>query len=1543
MPELMKEISFAKLDQGMNMPHLLDIQTRAFESLLQLDAASQNREDIGLERVFKDLFPITDVHENFSLEFKSYTLGDPKYSVAECIERDMTYSAPLKATLQLVIFEETEAGKRPKNIIEKEVYLGELPLLTPLGTFVINGAERVIVSQLHRSPGVVFEESTHPNGQRLISARIIPFRGSWVEFTVDIHDVIYVHIDKKKKFPATALLRAFGYGTNSSILRLFFAERELDLVKKRESRTDQREVLGAIIAENITLAGEAVDPDAPRLKTKKARTQLERDQSELAVQEGDELTEEVFNRLRRLKIDRVKVFASYTMIDLRDEMDAIERGERADGRRVIAVDVVNGETGEVLAECGEKLTDTVIKRLRKQEINKVQVFVTSGRAESMLIKNTLAKDPTHAEEEALKQIYSLLRPGDAPNRETAKQALERLFFSPKRYDLGRVGRYKINQRLLTNRPASETVLTKEDFVAIIRYLMELHEGRGYTDDIDHLGNRRIRSVGELIANQFSVGLSRMARLVKERMSINTDPEKISLDDLVNARTVSAVIQAFFGSSQLSQFMDQTNPLAELTHKRRLSALGPGGLTRERAGFEVRDVHYSQYGRMCPIETPEGPNIGLITSLACFAQVNDLGFIETPYRVVKNGKVTDDISWLDANKEEDIIIAQANARLNPDGSFVEDLVLCRQRGDVPLTNPSRIDYMDVAPEQLVSIAAALIPFLEHDDANRALMGSNMQRQAVPLLNPRTPLVGTGLEEKVARDSGAVIIAQRSGVVTSVTADEIIVDTGTGLEGKKKDTDRPLSRLTQHDRYKIKKYWRTNQDTAINQRPIVARGQKVKAGDVLADGASTEFGQLALGANVTVAFMPWYGHNFEDAIVLSERLVKEDVYSSIHIQELELHVRDTKRGQEEITREIPNVAEEALTDLDERGIVRIGAHVKPGDILVGKITPKGETELSPEEKLLTAIFGEKAKDVKDSSLKVPPGMEGVVIDVKIFSRVDDQVVEKDRGERIGEIRRLEGEEKIRVNEVRDSELVELLEGQTIALALKSGTVEEGVATGTKLTAAILKDLKLATLDLKTFRVENKSVNEKIRTIIDAANDEKAKLEEKAEERIDRVLQPDELPPGVIQLVKVYMAEKRKVSVGDKMAGRHGNKGIVARIVPEEDMPFLPDGRPVDIVLNPLGVPSRMNVGQILETHLGWAARLLGFYAKTPVFQGANEREIGLLLKLAAVTWVRDALDLRTPGVQISDPEIRGIIADTRHDVVSEGERVELLSDATINDLAKRGVSAETRDVYNRIRDFITAAAKELAEREYAEYDNQLSFHRNDEAAEKAEGAEELPQALKQQYKTAANQIEKRREADESSLLGGLELPALATSLGKKSDIDVDLASAELMRLAGISAGGKVRLRDGRTGETFSNPVTVGEIYMLKLSHLVDDKIHARSIGPYSLVTQQPLAGKAQFGGQRFGEMEVWALEAYGAAHTLQEILTVKSDDVNGRSRVYEAIVKGQNLPEPGIPESFNVLVQELKALGIHVSMGANVASGYGLGNSGSAISNGNGSEE
>ncbi len=1536
MSESIKQISFGKLDQGMEMPHLLDIQTRAFEALLQLDAASHDREDIGLERVFKDLFPITDVHENFSLEFVRYSLGEPKYTVEECIERDMTYSAPLKATLQLVINEVVNEQKRPRNIIEKEVYLGELPLLTPLGTFVINGAERVIVSQLHRSPGVVFEESTHPNGQRLISARIIPFRGSWVEFTVDIHDVVYVHIDKKKKFPATALLRAFGYGSNSDILRLFFATRDLDLTKKRESRTDVREVIGAIIAEDIALPGETTAEDAPKARTKKAKAERERSENVMLVKEGDELTEEVFNRLRRQNIDTIKVFASHMKIDLRDESDAIERGERP-VRRQLAVDVVDSD-GELIAEVGQNLTDAVIKKIRKADVTKVSVFVASGRAESTLIKNTLLKDPTHSEKESLSQIYALLRPGDAPDATTAKQALERLFFSPKRYDLGRVGRYKINQRLGMMMPADYTVLSKEDFVEIVRYLVELHEGRGHVDDIDHLGNRRIRSVGELIANQFSVGLSRMARLVKERMSINTDPEKISLDDLVNARTVSAVIQAFFGSSQLSQFMDQTNPLSELTHKRRLSALGPGGLTRERAGFEVRDVHYSQYGRMCPIETPEGPNIGLITSLACYARVNDLGFVETPYRIVKNGRVLNEIAWLDANKEEDAIIAQANSRLGENDEFLDDLVLARQQGDVPLVARDRIDYMDVAPEQLVSIAAALIPFLEHDDANRALMGSNMQRQAVPLLNPRTPLVGTGLEEKVAKDSGAVVIARRAGIVSRVTADEIIVDAGPVMKRESEGSgDRPLARLTQHDRYRLKKYWRTNQDTAINQRPLVRQGQSVNPGDVLADGAATEQGQLALGANVTVAFMPWYGHNFEDAIVLSERLVKDDVYSSIHIQELELHVRDTKRGQEEITREIPNVSEEALLDLDERGIVRIGAHVKPGDILVGKITPKGETELSPEEKLLTAIFGEKAKDVKDSSLKVPPGMEGVVIDVKIFSRIEDQVVEKDRGERIGEVRRLEGDEKIRVNEVRDSELVEILDGQTIALALKSGTVEEAIPAGTKVTSAMLREMRLSTLDLKTLRVEAKRVNERVRQIIDASSEEKAKIEEKAEERIDRILQPDELPPGVIQLVKVYLAEKRKISVGDKMAGRHGNKGIVARIVPEEDMPFLPDGRPVDIVLNPLGVPSRMNVGQILETHLGWVAKRLGFYAKTPVFQGANEREIGLGLKMAGVVWAAQGLALRTPAPVITDADIRVLLSDIKPDLRRDEERFRRLETASINELGARAMSQETRDIHHRIRDFLAAAAKELAEREQLAIENQIAFHTvwaDDEAQTASKRAE---------YKAALKQLEKRRVLDPADLLNDQELPALAGMLGKKSEADVDAAAVDLMRLAGLTPYGKVRLRDGRSGETFVSPVTVGEIYMLKLSHLVDDKIHARSIGPYSLVTQQPLAGKAQFGGQRFGEMEVWALEAYGAAHVLQEILTVKSDDVNGRSRVYEAIVKGQNLPEPGIPESFNVLVKELQALGIKVTMGQSVDGFWGTGIDTGTSGNGNGSEE
>jgi DNA-directed RNA polymerase subunit beta len=1388
-------VSFGKLDTTMPMPNMLDVQLQAFQTLLQTDAAAAEREDVGLERVFNEIFPITDVNEKFSLEFVSYVLGEPKYSVEECIERDMTFAAPLKATLRLVVWEDVEEGdRRPKDIIEKEVYLGELPLLTELGTFIINGSERVIVSQLHRSPGVVFEETIHPNGSRLFSARIIPFRGSWVEFTVDIHDVIYVHIDKKKKFPATALLRAFGYGRDEDILRLFYTSRPLDLSESFEDRVQRREVLGSLLAEDV------VDPES----------------GEVLGETAQELTADLYNRVRRAGIDSVLIFTS---------------------------------------------------------------GIQTRGGESPLLKNTLRKDPTEDEEAALKAIYSLLRPGDPPNLETARVALERIFFNPKRYDLGRVGRYKINQRLGLELPLSHTVLTQEDFIAIIRYLIELHEGRGYVDDIDHLGNRRVRSVGELIANQFSVGLSRMARLVKERMSITSDVEKMNIDDLVNARTVSAVIQAFFGSSQLSQFMDQTNPLAELTHKRRLSALGPGGLTRERAGFEVRDVHYSHYGRMCPIETPEGPNIGLITSLTTFARINDLGFIETPYRVVKNGRVTGEIVWLDANAEENETVAQANAVLNPDGTFRDEFVLCRVRGDFPLASPSEIQYMDVAPDQLVSVAAALIPFLEHDDANRALMGSNMQRQAVPLLYPQAPLVGTGLEEKVARDSGAVILARRGGTVQRVTADEIIIDTGAVKPGR---SEEPLAKLAQFDRYRLKKFWRTNQDTAINQRPLVRQGQRVAQGEIIADGASTEQGELALGRNVMVAFMPWYGHNFEDAIVISEKLVKDDVYTSIHIQELELHVRDTKRGMEEITREIPNVAEESLTHLDERGVVRVGARVRAGDILVGKITPKGETELSPEEKLLTAIFGEKAKDVKDSSLKVPPGMEGTVIDVKVFSRrIDDTLLEKERGERIGMLRSYEREEIEQVSQARDEELRELLRGQTVSLLLKKGTVEPLVEEGTKLAEAVLDELDFAAIDLTTLKVENRALNDRIRRLINEAKGRIERVREKTEEQIDKVFQPDELSPGVVQLVKVYIAEKRKISVGDKMAGRHGNKGIIARIVPEEDMPFMPDGTPVEIALNPLGVPSRMNVGQILETHLGWVCHLLGFEAKTPVFQGASEDEIGALLRLAGVKWAHQALGIASTAPPEFDQEevrelLRGMAAVpeeegaalTKYAEVGGNGRAVPTIGRPLDDFLARDVPREARDKLVALRDYLVAAGQELEQR--------------------------------------------------FGIRLGDFFPAV-DELARKKTASLDAAVVELITAVGLTPAGKIWLRDGRSGQRFDFPVTVGAIYMMKLSHLVDDKIHARSIGPYSLVTQQPLAGKAQFGGQRFGEMEVWALEAYGAAHTLQEILTVKSDDVSGRSRVYEAIVKGENLPEPGIPESFNVLVKELQSLGLSVTLG------------------------
>ena len=1418
----------------MPMPNLLEVQVQSFDRLVRSEEDPDKQWDFGLDRVFGEIFPITDVNENFSLEYVSSTLGEPKYSVGECIDRDMTYAAPLKATLRLVIWEEAEdeeEERRPKDIIEKEVYLGDLPLLTDLGTFIINGAERVVVSQLHRSPGVVFEESVHPNGTKLHSSRIIPFRGSWVEFSVDINDVIHVHIDKKKKFPATALLRALGHSDDEDIYNLFYDVRELELTE--ELYDDPELVSGQVVAEDV------VDAET----------------GEVVVEHGAQLDADLMNRLRRLEAERVKLYS-------------------------------RAESG------GEE-----------------------GHRESAIIKRTLEKDPTSTEDEALQAIYSLLRPGEAPNLTTARETVEQVFFSPKRYDLGRVGRYKINQRLGVDVPSTETVLTKDDFVAILRYLLDLSEGRGYVDDIDHLGNRRVRTVGELIANQLSVGLSRMARLVRERMSINTDPEKISIDDLVNARTVSAVIQAFFGSSQLSQFMDQTNPLGEMTHKRRVSALGPGGLSRERAGFEVRDVHYSHYGRLCPVETPEGPNIGLISSLTTNSRVNELGFIETPYRKVVDGRVTDEIVWLSANEEETARIAQANAPLNPDGTFQNEQVLCRLEDDFPLLPPDEIEYMDVATDQLVSVAAALIPFLEHDDANRALMGSNMQRQGVPLLHTDAPLVGTGLEEKVARDSGAVILARRAGQVVRVTSDEIVIDTG-GVEAKK--ADEPLAALAQFDRYKLKKFWRTNQDTAINQRPLVQKGEQVEEGELLADGPSTEHGELALGRNMTVAFMPWFGYNFEDAVVVSERFVKDDSLTSIHIQELELHVRDTKRGMEEITREIPNVSEEALVDLDERGVVRIGARVESGDILCGKITPKGETELSPEEKLLTAIFGEKAKDVKDSSLRVPPGMQGDVIDVKVFSRrIDDPLLEKEHGARIGEFRQQEREEVGRITQARDDELKELLHLQTVSLCLKKGTVEPLFEEGTKLDKKTLAGLDLSEVDLQTLKVQDDGANERIRKVVDEAGRRIQEVKDRTEEHIDKVFQPDELPPGVVQLVKIYLAEKRKIAVGDKMAGRHGNKGVIAKIAPEEDMPYLPDGTPVDLVLNPLGVPSRMNVGQILETHLGWAAEVLGFEAKAPVFQGTTEDEVGLLMKLAGLEWARRALHLKveSPVADVSD--VRAFL-DAAKALPESPPGIRSGSSAASGNgqgPSQNGGGASTNG----------AETPEAAA---------VTGHRGSANGQGPETrgigraldvyleTDEVPADLKKRFEGLKTFV--AEAAGEVARLRGETLedafPAVAAlEKGDGGAEALDSAVCEFMERAEVRADGKLWVRDGRSGRTFDFPVTVGAIYMLKLAHLVDDKIHARSIGPYSLVTQQPLAGKAQFGGQRFGEMEVWALEAYGAAHTLQEILTVKSDDVTGRSRVYEAIVKGDNLPDPGVPESFNVLVKELQALGLSVTLG------------------------
>ncbi len=1242
-----KRHSFGKLTALVEMPNLLAVQLHSYESFLQSAVAPAKRANQGLQAVFSEIFPITDVHGNFTLEFIDYTIGQPKYTVDECKDRNMTYAASLKARLRLIIRDSETEEKRVKDIIEQSTYLGELPLITDRGTFIINGAERVIVTQLHRSPGVFFDETIHPNGKRLYSARIIPFRGSWLEFSHDVADIMYVHIDRRRKLPVTILLRAIGFGTNEEILALFY---------KKETQKIGEALLGRHLAETV----------------------------------------------------------------------------------------IDTKTGEILFEAGVEINDDLLNTLAEHGVGKVSVIkVEDARREAPMIENALGKDPTTSTEEALYRIYNLLRPGDPPNVDTARQLLDRLFFNPKRYDLGDVGRYRMNHRLKLDVPQEDRVLHQEDFVAIIAELLRLRNSQGEVDDIDHLGNRRARTVGELLSNQFSVGLSRMARTIKERMSLR-DTDSLTPQELVNARTVSAVINAFFGSSQLSQFMDQTNPLAELTHKRRLSALGPGGLTRERAGFEVRDVHHTHYGRICPIETPEGPNIGLISSLATYARINPFGFIETPYRKVEGGKVTEDIEYLTADQEDPFIVAQANAPLDARNRFVNEFIKTRVRDDYPLVGRDEVQYMDVSPTQLVSVAAGLVPFLEHDDANRALMGSNMQRQAVPLLRPDAPLVGTGLEERAARDSGAVVQAIEAGTVTKVTGEAILVK-----RSSSKARDFGVSEI---DEYRMVKFKRTNQNTCINQKPIVEVGDKVKAGDVIADGMATEGGELALGKNVLVAFMPWQGYNFEDAIVVSERLVRDDVYTSIHIEEYEIQVRDTRRGPEEITREIPNVSEGQIRNLDERGIVRTGALVEAGDVLVGKVTPKGETELSPEERLLRAIFGEKAGDVKDASLKAPPGMNGIVIDTKVFSRKErDDKTKKEDARRVDQTRDRFERRRTMLTRDRDAFIADLLKSRKVGDIRTVGTnrikVQKSTWTSAQLDGFAFDPTEIHAIDGQW--TDDTKINHKVEETLEISAQMMNEMNEREALEVDKIQRGDELPPGVNQLVKVYVARRRKLSVGDKMAGRHGNKGVVSRIVPIEDMPYLADGTPVDMALNPLGVPSRMNIGQILEAHLGWAAARAGQHVATPVFAGATLDEVRAMLR-----------------------------------------------------------------------------------------------------------ANDLPE------------------------------------------------------------GGKAPLWDGRTGEPIHQEVTVGQLYMMKLSHLVDDKIHARSIGPYSLVTQQPLGGKAQFGGQRFGEMEVWALEAYGASYTLQEMLTFKSDDVQGRSRIYESIVKGENPPEPGVPESFNVLVKELNSLGLDV---------------------------
>jgi DNA-directed RNA polymerase subunit beta len=1342
---------FGHIREVAEMPNLIEVQKASYDQFLLVEEPEGGRPDEGLQSVFKSVFPISDFSNTALLEFVKYEFEPEKYDVDECRQRGMTFAAPLKVTLRLIVFDvDPDTGaKSVKDIKEQDVYMGDMPLMTMNGTFIVNGTERVIVSQMHRSPGVFFDHDkgkSHSSGKLLFAARIIPYRGSWLDIEFDAKDIVHARIDRRRKIPATSILYALGMD-GEEILSTFY--KTIIYIRDKDGWRV------------------AFEPD--RMKGMKAAVDvLDADTGEVVLEAGKKLTV----RTARLLSERGVKFLRAQDEDLHGQY--------------IASDLYNPATGEIFAEAGDEITAKSLVLLIEAGFTELPVLDIDHVNIGPYIRNTLAVDKNSSREEALFDIYRVMRPGEPPTLETAEAMFHSLFFDPERYDLSAVGRVKMNMRMDLDAADTVRTLRKEDIVAVMRALVDLRDGRGEIDDIDHLGNRRVRSVGELMENQYRLGLLRMERAIKERMS-SVDIDTVMPQDLINAKPAAASVREFFGSSQLSQFMDQTNPLSEITHKRRLSALGPGGLTRERAGFEVREVHPTHYGRICPIETPEGPNIGLINSLATFARVNKYGFIETPYRRIKDSRVTDEVIYLSAMEEAKYYVAQANVPLDAEKALTEDLVVCRHSGDVVMVPRERVDFMDVSPKQLVSVAAALIPFLENDDANRALMGSNMQRQAVPLVRADAPLVGTGMESVVARDSGAAIAARRTGFIDQVDATRIVVrateETDAGKPGV--------------DIYRMMKFQRSNQSTCINQKPLVRVGDYVRKGDIIADGPSTDLGDLALGRNVLVAFMPWNGYNFEDSILLNERIVKDDVFTSIHIDEFEVLARDTKLGPEEITRDIPNVSEEALKNLDEAGIVYIGAEVQAGDSLVGKITPKGESPMTPEEKLLRAIFGEKASDVRDTSLRVPPGVQGTIVEVRVFNR---HGVDKDE-----RAQAIEREEIERLAKDRDDELAILDRNvytrlMDVLAGKKAIAGPKGFKRDTKLTKEIIEDYPRSQWWI--FAVENDRTMAEVEAMRKQYDEAKKGLESRFLDKVEKLQRGDELPPGVMKMVKVFVAVKRKIQPGDKMAGRHGNKGVVSKIVPQEDMPFLADGQPVDIVLNPLGVPSRMNVGQILETHLGWACAGLG-------------KQIG----------------------------------DT--------------------------VNAYLRD----------KNTKPLREKLVEIYENKSEIMELDD-----EAVVELGENLRRGVPIATPVFDGAREKD----------------------------IVDMLERAGLDSSGQVTLYDGRTGEAFDRKVTVGFIYILKLHHLVDDKIHARSIGPYSLVTQQPLGGKAQFGGQRFGEMEVWALEAYGAAYTLQEMLTVKSDDVAGRTKVYESIVRGDDAFESGIPESFNVLVKEMRSLCLNVEL-------------------------